>query len=233
MDNGPMAAEERVDYDGAGLRRQDLAPNPLAQLESWLEEARQRQRERGDVPEPSALSVATVDASGQPDVRTVLVRLVAPRGIAFFTGLDSAKGRQLRENPRVAAGFTWPSMFRAVRLRGLAVPVDPAEVSGYFSSRPWASRISAWASPQSRPVNSRDQLEGSYAEHAARFPDHGRPDDVPVPPRWGGFWVEPFSVEFWAGRPNRLHDRWLWRREDDRPADLSAAQGWTIRRLGP
>lgn len=228
-----MVTQQRVDYDGEGLRRADLAPNPLQQLRLWLEQAQVRQLERGDVPEPSAVSVATVDESGQPDVRTVLARLVESRGIAFFTGLDSAKGRHLRENPRVAASFTWPSMFRSVRLRGRVVPVEADQVADYFSSRPWGSRVSAWTSAQSRPVASRAVLEDAYAGYAARFPDHGRPDDVPVPPGWGGFWVEPFAVEFWAGRSNRLHDRWLWEREDGRPADLSSASGWTLSRLGP
>ncbi|HKJ10773.1 MAG TPA: pyridoxamine 5'-phosphate oxidase [Ornithinimicrobium sp.] len=228
-----MAVHERVDYDGEGLRRADLAPTPYEQLQLWVEQARIRQGERGDVPEPSALSVATVDEAGQPDVRTVLVRRIEPRGIAFFTGLDSAKARQLRANPRVAASFTWPSMFRSVRLRGLAVPVAADAVADYFSGRPWGSRISAWASAQSRRVPSRATLEDAYAEHAARFPDTGRPDDVPVPPRWGGFWVEPYSVEFWAGRSNRLHDRWVWQRDDGSPADLSSPSGWSVHRLGP
>ncbi|MGB7449697.1 MAG: pyridoxamine 5'-phosphate oxidase [Ornithinimicrobium sp.] len=228
-----MTTQERMDYDGQGLRREDLAPTPLEQVEVWVEQARLRQRERGDVPEPTAVSVATVDRSGQPDVRTVLARLIEPRGIAFFTGLDSAKGEHMHDNPRVAASFTWPSMFRSIRLRGRAVPVEPDEVSAYFCSRPWASRISAWASAQSRPVESREALERAYAEHAARFPDRGRPDDVPVPDRWGGYWVEPFHVEFWAGRSNRLHDRWVWDHEGGRPGDLSSAHGWSLRRLGP
>jgi pyridoxamine 5'-phosphate oxidase len=228
-----MTAQERVDYDGDGLRREDLAATPLEQIERWVEQARSRQRERGDVPEPTAVSVATVDAEGHPDVRTVLARLIEPRGIAFFTGLDSAKGDHLRDNPRIAASFTWPAMFRSIRLRGLAVPVDRDAVGTYFCSRPWASRISAWASPQSQPVESREALEQAYDAHALRFPDRGRPDDVPVPERWGGYWVEPFHVEFWAGRSNRLHDRWVFDHEGGRCGDLSASSGWTVRRLGP
>jgi pyridoxamine 5'-phosphate oxidase len=226
-----MALDGRIDYTGEGLAETDLAATPLEQISVWVDAAVARQAALGDVPEPMALSVATVDPSGQPDVRTVLMRMLEPRGVGFLTNLESAKGEQIRANDKVAAALVWPSMFRAVRMRGVAVPVSRERVAGYFSSRPWGSRISAWASAQSRPAASRAELERLHEEYAERFPDRGRPDDVPVPDFWGGFWVEPHSVEFWAGRPSRLHDRLLLTRTA--PGDLADPAAWTLTRLQP
>lgn len=226
-----MALDGRIDYTGEGLAETDLAPTPLEQISGWVDAAVARQAALGDVPEPMALSVATVDASGQPDVRTVLMRMLEPRGVGFLTNLESAKGEQIRANDKVAAALVWPSMFRAVRLRGVAVPVSRERVAAYFSGRPWGSRISAWASAQSRPAASRAQLEQLHEEYAERFPDHGRPDDVPVPDFWGGYWVEPHSVELWAGRPSRLHDRLVLTRTG--PGDLADASAWKLTRLQP
>ncbi len=229
-----MATADRVEYDGEGLVEGALAATPLEQVIAWVDDAVLRQRERGDVPEPTALSVATVDGEGQPDVRTVLMRFVQPRGIGFLTNTNSAKGLQIAANDRIAASLTWPSMFRAIRFRGVAVPIGSADVQGYFAQRPWASRIGAWASDQSRPTPSRHALETAYAEYEARFPDQGNDDDVPVPPQWGGYWLEAHRVEFWAGRPNRLHDRLVFDLLD--PAghgDLSTAECWRVQRLQP
>lgn len=226
-----MALDGRIDYTGEGLAEADLAATPLQQLSAWVDAAVARQAALGDVPEPMALAVATVDGSGQPDVRTVLMRMLEPRGVGFLTNLESAKGAQIRANDKVAAALVWPSMFRAVRLRGVAVPVSRERVAAYFTSRPWGSRISAWASAQSRPAASRAELELLHEEYAVRFPDHGRPDDVPVPDFWGGYWVEPHVVEFWAGRPSRLHDRLVLTRTG--PGDLADAAAWTLTRLQP
>ncbi|MCE0485738.1 pyridoxamine 5'-phosphate oxidase [Ornithinimicrobium sediminis] len=226
-----MALDGRIDYTGEGLAEADLAPTPLQQIAAWVEAAVVRHAQHGDVPEPMALSVATVDATGQPDVRTVLMRMLEPRGLGFLTNLQSAKGDQIRTDARVAASLVWPSMFRAVRLQGVAVPVEREAVAAYFRSRPWSSRISAWASAQSRPASSREDLERQHEEYAARFPDHGGLDDVPVPDFWGGYWVEPHRVEFWAGRPSRLHDRLVLTRT--REGDLSDASAWTLTRLQP
>ena len=162
--------------------------------------------------EPLAMSVATVDADGRPNVRTVLMRFLDERGPGFVTALTSTKGRELTGTSAVAASLTWPAMYRAIRFRGQAVEVSRAEVEEYFDSRPWASRISAWASQQSEPIGSRAELEAQYAARAAAFPDHGRDDDVPVPDFWGGFRIVPDEVEFWAGRRNRLHDRLVFTR---------------------
>lgn len=225
---------DRTDYNGQGLAEGDLLATPLAQIARWVNEASARHEEHGDVPEPMALSVATVDAGGQPDVRTVLMRFLEPRGIGFLTNTGSAKGLQIADNERIAASLTWPSMFRSIRFRGVAVAVAADDVQGYFASRPWASRISAWASAQSQPCASRESLETAYQMYADRFPDHGGADDVPVPPLWGGYWLEPHRVELWAGRSNRLHDRLVFERTgDDAPGDLSDATAWSTQRLQP
>lgn len=229
-----MAIADRVEYDGEGLAEDALADTPLQQITAWVNEAVLRQRESGDVPEPMALSVATVDGAGQPDVRTVLMRFVQPRGIGFLTNTSSTKGQQIAANDRIAASLTWPSMFRAIRLRGVAVPIGAEDVQGYFAQRPWASRISAWASDQSRPTSSREALESAYFRYAEQFPDHGNHDDVPVPSQWGGYWLEAHRVEFWAGRPNRLHDRLVFDLQDPNGhGDLSLAEPWTVQRLQP
>jgi pyridoxamine 5'-phosphate oxidase len=219
-----------MEYAGEGLSEAGLAPTPYQQVVRWVEEARARQGEVGDVPEPDAMSVATVDAAG-PDVRTVLMRFLDPRGPGFVTNLESAKATQLRQRPQVAASLTWPAMFRAIRFRGTAELVDREQVEQYFRSRPWGARISAWASQQSRPAAGREQLETTYNTYAARFPDHGRPDDVPVPEEWGAYRVIPDRVEFWGGRINRLHDRLVFTRV--REGDLDDAGAWELSRLQP
>jgi pyridoxamine 5'-phosphate oxidase len=202
-----MSTVQRVDYTGEGLSEAELAPTPWQQARRWVDEADARSRTDDDVPEPRALSVATVDASGAPNVRTVLMRFFDERGPGFVTNRDSTKGLELAQNPHLAAALTWPAMFRAIRFRGVAEPLDADEVQAYWSSRPWGSRISAWASRQSQPATGRDQLEADVERYAAQFPDHGSPDDVPVPEFWGGYRVRCTEVEFWGGRRNRLHDR--------------------------
>ncbi|MGO0576592.1 pyridoxamine 5'-phosphate oxidase [Ornithinimicrobium panacihumi] len=222
---------ERVDYEGEGLSEAEAPDAPLPLVLAWAEQAVRRQAERGDVPEPTAISVATVDADGLPDVRTVLMKGLDARGPYFLTNLDSAKGRQLAANPGVAASLTWPSMFRAVRFRGRAELLDRDEVTAYFRTRPWSSRVSAHASAQSRPARDRASLEAAYQECAERFPDTGEPDAVPVPDHWGGYRIVADSVEIWAGRRSRLHDRLLWERTG--PGDLDDPTAWRRCRLQP
>lgn len=207
-----MTTADRIEYDGDGLHEDDLAPTPWGQLTRWVDEAARRHEVSGDVPEPTAMSLATVDAAGIPNVRTVLMRLLDERGPGFVTSLESTKASELTANPRAAASLTWPSMFRAIRFRGPVVPIDRGPIEAYFVSRPWGSRIGAWASRQSAPVSGRGELEAAFQRYAEQWPDQGKADDVPVPERWGGFRLVPDEVEFWAGRRGRLHDRIVFTR---------------------
>jgi len=229
-----MGTADRADYSGDGLTEDALARTPWEQLRAWVDEATARQADSGDVPEPLALSVATVDALGAPNVRTVLMRFLDERGPGFVTNLESAKAVELQANPRVAASLTWPAMYRAVRFRGVAEQVDRDEVATYFAGRPWGSRISAWASRQSRPAAGRSEIEDAYTRYAVRWPDRGGRDDVPLPGFWGGYRVRCAEVEFWAGRSNRLHDRLVFTVVPGR-ADpgLGDASAWRVSRRQP
>lgn len=224
-------AVDRFDYDGEGISEARLLATPLAQAQAWLDAAVARAASSGDVPEPTAVSVATVDADGLPNVRTVLLRVLDERGVGFFTGLTSAKGRELAAHPLAAVSLTWPSMYRAVRFRGRVSELPRDEVAAYFRSRPWGSRISAWTSRQSDPIASRDELEVHYEELAERWPDTGSADDVPVPDFWGGYLVTPDEVEFWGGRRNRLHDRLVFTRVAE--GGMGDAAAWEVSRRQP
>ena len=230
-DGAGRAAGARFDYDGDGLAEDQLLATPYAQARQWVDDAVARSQVERDVFEPLAVSVATVDAAGVPNVRTVLMRFLDERGPGFVTALTSAKGREIEANPVMAVALTWPAMYRAIRFRGRAVMVDRSEVLEYWHSRPWASRISAWTSQQSEPVGSRTDLEAAYARRAAQFPDTGSEEDVPVPDFWGGYRVVPDEVEFWAGRRNRLHDRLVFTRVGD--GDLGDAASWQVHRRQP
>ena len=221
----------RSEYSGEGLSEDGLAPTPLHQVRAWVADAQARQAERGDVVEPTALSVATVDAEGHANVRTVLMRFLDERGPGFVTGLGSAKSREIVATGSVAASLTWPAMFRAVRFRGHAVPIGRDEIAAYFATRPWGSRISAWASDQSRPVADRATLVAAYERYAALYPDTGSATDVPVPDDWGGWRIVCDEVELWAGRRDRLHDRLVFTRVAD--GDLGTAHAWTVHRRQP
>lgn len=226
-----MTDVHRVDYTGEGLSELEVAPTPWQQARRWVDEAVARSRELGDVPEPLALSVATVDPDGRPNVRTVLMRFFDERGPGFVTNTESTKGVEIAATRAVAASLTWPSMFRAIRFRGVAQTLTRDEVTGYFGSRPWASRISAWASQQSRPVEGRADLEEAYERYAAQWPDRGNADDVPVPDFWGGYRVACDEVEFWGGRRNRLHDRLVFTRVG--VGSLDDPDAWQLHRRQP
>lgn len=209
--------DRRVQYETAGLDLGDLEASPIAQWQHWYDQAAD-----GGVAEPNAMTVSTIADDGAPDARVVLVRAVDERGFVFFTNYDSAKGRQIDDDPVAAATFAWLDLHRQVRVRGTVERVGERESDEYFASRPRDSQIGAWASPQSQPIADRAVLMARVDEMTARFEGAV----VPRPPHWGGFRLRPISIEFWQGRPNRLHDRFRYSR-------VTEAAGWTIERLAP
>jgi pyridoxamine 5'-phosphate oxidase len=216
-DHQRLAAMRRS-YERGGLEEHDLAPTWRAMLDRWLDDA-----VAGGVREPNAMVVATADADGRPNVRTVLLKGLDDTSLTFFTNYDSAKGRELAANPVASILFPWIDLQRQVRLTGAVRKLDAAASDAYFASRPYGSRIGALASPQSEVVAGRDVLEAARDALLARYPDP--PGDVPRPPHWGGYVVEPDVVEFWQGRPDRLHDRLVYRRGED--------GSWRTERLAP
>lgn len=222
----------RVPY-AAGLLESDLAPDPLTQFLAWLEQVR-----GAGQPEPNAMVLATAAPEGPagrltPTARHVLLKQVGAEGFTFFTNLGSRKARQIEASPGVALVFPWFAAHRQVVVEGLARPVPREEAGAYFASRPYGARIGAWASVQSEVLASRDELEQRYRELESRFPDTGSPQDVPLPEHWGGLLVRPLSVEFWAGRPSRLHDRLRFRSVTGEPGRLDDPAAWTVERLNP
>ena len=187
----------------------------MVQLRRWLSQA-----VAAGLDEPNAMVVATADASGAPSARTVLLKGLDDRGLTFYTNLDSRKGRELAANPRAAVAFPWHALQRQVLVRGPVERLPAAAADAYFASRPRGSRLGAWASPQSTVLADRAQLDAAVTAVTERFAGA----DVPRPPHWGGFLVVPSEVEFWQGRPNRLHDRLRYRRADRR---------WIVERLAP
>lgn len=226
-----MQPIKRWDYAGEGLDERDLPGAPLALVEQWVQDAVDRQAAEGDVPEPDAISVATADAEGQPHVRTVLMRHLGADGPGFYTNFTSRKGQDLQQNPRVAAALTWPPMFRAIRFVGVAHKMPAERSTAYFRSRPYGSRIGAWASQQSQPVADRARLEAAVASYEQRWPDTGSAEDVPLPDFWGGYVVRCDEVEFWAGRRSRLHDRLVFVRVGE--GDLADPAAWSVERRQP
>ena len=209
------ALGRRHDYDNGALRETDVAADPLLQFSRWLDDAR-----AGSIREPNAMTLATATAEGAPAARIVLLRAIDERGFVFFSNYDSRKGGELAANPQAALLFFWEPLERQVRIEGHVTRVSAAESDAYFASRPRGSQLGAWASPQSAVLADAAALEDALAAVEARFSD--RP--VTRPPHWGGYRLSPTLLEFWQGRPGRLHDRLRYRRTDE---------GWLLERLAP
>ena len=205
----------REEYARAGLDEADLAPDPVTMFDRWMGEAHDAIRH-----DANAMVVSTVSPEGAPSSRLILLKGVSEDGFVFFTNTASAKGLDLAADPRCSLLFPWHPLERQVRVDGVAEPLPRADVEAYFTSRPRASQLGAWASHQSTVVSGRAELEAAFAEAESRFADR----DIPVPEEWGGYLVRPEVVEFWQGRPGRLHDRLRYRRTDG---------GWVTERLAP
>lgn len=213
--NPAAIADLRRAYRQAGLAEQDLAPSWFEQLGRWLGHAVD-----ADLPEPTAMTLATVDPDGRPSARTVLMKGYGPTGLTFFTNLTSRKATALDADPRAAAVLAWVALERQVCVTGDVQPLPREEVVAYAQSRPRGSQLSAWASHQSAVIAGRQVLVDRHGELAGRFGD----GPIPVPPFWGGFRLVPLTVEFWQGRADRLHDRLRYRRQDG---------DWLVERLAP
>jgi pyridoxamine 5'-phosphate oxidase len=211
-------AELRQNYIRGVLDEASVDSNPIAQFQMWFSEAQQ-----SGLPEPNAMTLATSTSDGYCTARIVLLKEMDENGFVFYTNYESRKGRDLTENPHAALVFYWAELERQVRIEGRVQRVPRQQSEAYFKSRPRGSRLGAWVSHQSEVIQSRRMLEARLRDLEARY---AGTDDIPVPDYWGGFRVRPHSIEFWQGRPNRLHDRLRYLRN-------SEDEQWRIERLGP
>ncbi|KND59675.1 Pyridoxamine 5'-phosphate oxidase [Candidatus Burkholderia verschuerenii] len=209
-------ADLRKNYSCGSLDAADVDRDPIRQFDTWFAQALDAQ-----LPEPNAMTLATVDAHGRPSARIVLIKGVDARGFVFFTNYDSRKGREMAANPSASLLFHWIELERQVRIEGRIEKTSAEESDTYYASRPLGSRIGAWASDQSQPLANREALEAREREMTAKFGDN-----PPRPPHWGGYRLVPDVIEFWQGRPSRLHDRIVYSR-------ASADGPWRIERLAP
>ena len=205
----------RRDFTLKQLDEISVDPDPMVQFGYWFREAVEAQ-----VPDVNAFVLSTATPTGRPSARVVLLRNFGEKGFSFYTNYQSRKGREIEENPFAAATFFWHQLERQVRVEGKLVRQEPGESDSYFSSRPLASKIGAWVSPQSSVIGSRTELDRKFEELSLKFSD----GDVPRPPHWGGYWLIPDRLELWQGRPSRLHDRVEY---------LASPEGWVRRRLAP
>lgn len=211
-----MGLFHEPEVDGRRLIESEAGDDPIHLFTRWFESAAE-----ADVPLPESAALATATPDGRPSCRQVLLKEFDERGFVFYTNYESRKAAELEANPRAALTFHWTALQRQVRIEGTVERTSTEEAAGYFASRPRESQIGAWASPQSREIGSRDELESRAAARAEQFAG----GDVPLPPFWGGYRLLPEWIEFWQGRVGRLHDRLLYERRD--------GGGWTMRRLAP
>jgi pyridoxamine 5'-phosphate oxidase len=210
-------ADLRENYGLGELSEQNCETNPIVQFERWIQDA-----QRADLKEPNAMVLATATRDGRPSARVVLLKEVSDLGFVFYTNYSSRKARELETNPFAALTFYWPELERQVRVEGEVRRVPQHQSEAYFRTRPKGSRLGAWASHQSQVLPSREPIEARLKELEAEYAGEG---DVPVPEFWGGYCLLPDAIEFWQGRPNRLHDRLRYRKGD--------AGGWVLERLAP
>jgi pyridoxamine 5'-phosphate oxidase len=211
-------ADLRREYTRAELSRDHVADDPIEQFRNWFDEVQD-----AEVEEPNAMTLATAAADGTPSARIVLLKGLDERGFHFYTNYESRKGTDLSQNPRAALTFLWKPLERQVRIEGRVDRMPEAESTEYFHSRPRGAQLGAWASPQSYVIESRKALEQNLEDVTAEYEDR---DEIPRPGHWGGYVVRPTEIEFWQGRPNRLHDRLRYRRAD-------TEDDWTLERLAP
>ncbi|NJO42301.1 MAG: pyridoxamine 5'-phosphate oxidase [Cyanobacteria bacterium CRU_2_1] len=206
----------REEYTQAELGRKDLQEDPFKQFEFWFQQAC-----NANLQEPNAMVLATASVSGKPLMRTVLLKYFDSKGFVFFTNYESRKANQINENPNVALLFPWLPLQRQVQITGVATKISTTDSLEYFATRPRGNQLGAWSSPQSSVISSRQMLQMKFEEMKQKFLNH----EIPLPSFWGGYRVVPDSFEFWQGRPNRLHDRFLYSEQED--------GFWKIQRLAP
>lgn len=209
-----MLRDIRVNYNQHELREEDVNVDPVVQFRGWMEDAI-----AAGVAEPTAMVLSTVDANGFPESRVVLLKEIITTGFVFFTNYNSRKGQELAKNKHVSLNFFWPGLERQVRIKGEASKVSRDISVDYFNSRPGDSRLGAWASPQSQVIGSKAELDDRFVRYKNRFGNN-----IPCPEHWGGYWVSPVQIEFWQGRPNRMHDRLCYELQNG---------NWVLYRLAP